>query len=95
MTKEKETTLLQAIAMAGGFTDHANIDGTKVMRIKNGEKETIIVKVRDIINKGDTDKDIFSKLLKASSNITMPFFNFCAPCSLLPEQFDKFFIIHP
>ena len=58
MSKEKETTLLEAIAMAGGFTEHANIDGTKVIRVKNGEKETTVVKVRDIINKGDTNKDM-------------------------------------
>jgi polysaccharide export outer membrane protein len=58
MSKEKETTLLEAIAMAGGFTKHANIDATKVIRVKNGGKESIMVKVRDIINKGDASKDI-------------------------------------
>jgi protein involved in polysaccharide export with SLBB domain len=58
MPEEKEMTLLEAIALAGGFKEHANMDGTKVIRVVNGERQTMVVKVRDIINKGETNKDI-------------------------------------
>jgi len=58
---EKDMTLLEAIAMAGGFTEDANVNGTKVMRTENGEKKTITIKVRDITQKGQKEKDIVLK----------------------------------
>lgn len=69
MPKEKDLTLLEAIAMAGGFTKHANINNTAVMRMKKGERETIKVRVKDIIDKGEMDKDI---LLEPGDVITVP-----------------------
>src|SRR3989338_3601514 len=57
MPGEKDMTLMQAIAMAGGFTKHAEITKTKVMRIENGDKEIITINVKDITEKGEKDKD--------------------------------------
>lgn len=58
LPEEKDITLLEAIAMAGGFTEDAEINGTKIIRDKDGEKETIKVRVKDITEKGERDKDI-------------------------------------
>ncbi|MDD3905703.1 MAG: polysaccharide export protein [Candidatus Omnitrophica bacterium] len=55
---EKEMTLMQAIAMAGGFTKIADLTKTKVMRMEDGKKRTIIINAKDITEKGDKDKDI-------------------------------------
>ena len=41
ITGEKELTLMQAIAMAEGFSKHAEVTKTRVMRVENGEKKTI------------------------------------------------------
>lgn len=58
MSNEKQMTVLDAIAMSGGFTKNANTDGTKIIRVKNGQKSTIMVNVKDIIEKGLSEKDI-------------------------------------
>lgn len=58
MPGEKEMTLMQAIAMAGGFNKHADITKTKVMRIEDGKKKTIVVNAKSITERGDKDKDI-------------------------------------
>ncbi len=58
MPDEKETTLLEAIAMAGGFTKDANVNTTRIMRMEDGEKKTIIIPVKDITQKGQKEKDI-------------------------------------
>ena len=58
LPKERDVTLLEAIAMAGGFTKDASANGTKVMRTENGKKTTINVRVKDITDKGDKEKDI-------------------------------------
>jgi len=69
MFPERETTVLEAIAMAGGFHINANINGTKILRTENGEEITIIVKVKDITQKGEKDKDI---LLKPNDVVFVP-----------------------
>ena len=61
MPGEKDITLMQAIAMAEGFTKHADITKVRVMRIENGEKKTIVINVKDITEKGEKDKDIVLK----------------------------------
>lgn len=66
---EKELTLMQAIAMAGGFTKHADITKTKVMRMENGRKKNIIVNAKSITEKGEKDKDI---VLKAEDIVFVP-----------------------
>ena len=66
---EKDMTLMQAIAMAGGFTKFANLTKTKVMRIEDGKKKTITINVKSITEKGDKDKDI---TLQAEDIVVVP-----------------------
>ena len=58
MFPEKETTVLEAIAMAGGFSKEANVNGTRILRVEDGEEKTIPIRVKDITEKGEKDKDI-------------------------------------
>lgn len=58
MFTEKETTVLEAIAMAGGFKDVASVNGTRIIRKQDGEEQTIPIKITDITKKGMKDKDI-------------------------------------
>ena len=66
---EKEMTLMQAIAMAGGFTKFADLTKTKVMRFENGKKKTIVINVKNITERGDKDKDI---TLQAEDIVVVP-----------------------
>ena len=61
MYTERETTLLEAIAMAGGFNDEAAIDDTKIIRSEDDEKRVIQIKVTDITQKGQKEKDVALK----------------------------------
>jgi polysaccharide biosynthesis/export protein len=58
MPKEKSITLLEAIALAGGFTKDADINKTQIMRVKDGDTQTIVIKVSDITRRGQRDQDI-------------------------------------
>lgn len=59
MLHEKETTVLEAIAMAGGFSKIADVNGTRILRIdENGKEQTIMIRVKDITVKGEKDKDL-------------------------------------
>ena len=58
MPEEKDMTFLVAIAMAGGFTEDADLNKARVIRVKDGKKETIIIKVKDITEKGLKEKDV-------------------------------------
>jgi protein involved in polysaccharide export with SLBB domain len=70
MPAEREVTLLEAIAMAGGFTKDADITKTKVMRMtEGGEKKTITVNVKDITEKDEKDKNI---VLQAEDIVIVP-----------------------
>lgn len=51
-------TVMEALAMAGGFKDEASVNATRIIRTDGGEKRTIEVKVSDIIKKGDKTKDV-------------------------------------
>ena len=66
---EKDMTLMQAIAMAGGFTKFADLTKTKVMRMEDGKKKTITINAKDITEKGDKDKDIS---LQAEDIVVVP-----------------------
>lgn len=66
---EREITIMQAIAMAGGFTKHADTTRTKVMRMEGGEKKNIVVNAKDITEKGEKDKDVG---LKADDIVVVP-----------------------
>jgi len=58
MVPEKKTTVLEAIAMAGGFTDVANMNGTRIIRYENGAAKIIPVKVTNITKKGMKEEDV-------------------------------------
>lgn len=64
-------SVVGAISIAGGFTKIASPNGAKVIRTNsNGSKETIPVKVNDIINnRGKESDDIF---LQAGDIVTVP-----------------------
>ena len=55
MPDEKMLTFLEAIAQAGGFRKEADRDKCTIMRLKDGKKETLKVKVTDITKKGKPD----------------------------------------
>lgn len=54
----KPTTLMEAIAMAGGFHERAAVNNTRIIRIENSKEKTIVVRAKDIIQKGDKSKDV-------------------------------------
>jgi polysaccharide export outer membrane protein len=56
---EQLTSVLQAIAVAGGFTEKAAPNRTKVIRThKDGRQETLEIDLNDVIKRGRRDKDI-------------------------------------
>lgn len=69
MPTERDITLLEGLAMAGGFTPSADLVRSKVMRIVNGVKTTIPVNIQDITTKGEKEKDI---ILKSDDLIFIP-----------------------
>ena len=56
--KDRTTTVLEAITMAGGFKEGAALNKTKIIREENGEQITIPIKVTDITKKGKKNKDV-------------------------------------
>lgn len=66
---KKDLTLLEAIGLAGGFTPIASIDSTSVIRVDDGKKRIIRVKVSDITKRGDKTKDI---ILKGGDTVVVP-----------------------
>lgn len=55
---EKDTTILEAISAAGGFTDKAAPGRTKVIRITPKGQQTIEVDMNEIVKRGRRDKSI-------------------------------------
>jgi polysaccharide export outer membrane protein len=53
---QKDTTVLQALALAGGLTESAAMNRIRVVRIVNGVAREIKVKPTDIVKPGDTLK---------------------------------------
>jgi len=51
-------TLLEAIALAGGFTKVASIDNIRIIRVEGGKQKYIPVRVSDITKGGDKSKDL-------------------------------------
>jgi protein involved in polysaccharide export with SLBB domain len=50
---------VDAIALAGGFTELASRNAVKVIReSKSGRRKTFIVPVGDILNSGDKSRDL-------------------------------------
>jgi polysaccharide export outer membrane protein len=52
--QQRNTTVLQALSLAGGVTDRGTTSRVKIMRIINGEKREIKVKLTDLVQPGDT-----------------------------------------
>ena len=69
MYPERDTTVLEALAMAGGFTDVANENATKIIRKEGKNEVTIPVRVEDITKKGLKEQDI---LLKPGDIVFVP-----------------------
>lgn len=55
---ETKMTVVEAIALAGGFTAVAAPDRTRVIRRKAGQSETLLVEVSAITRRGEKDRDI-------------------------------------
>jgi len=52
--QQRNTTVLQALSLAGGVTDRGSMGRIKIMRIVNGDKKEIKVKLTDIVQPNDT-----------------------------------------
>jgi protein involved in polysaccharide export with SLBB domain len=56
---DQVTSTIQAIAMAGGFTDKAAPNRTKVIRTHpDGRQETIVVDLNEVVKRGRKEKDL-------------------------------------
>jgi len=62
-------TVIDAIAIAGGLTDIAAGDGTKVIRSEKGKKQIFRVPITSIIKSGDKSQDV---LLRPDDTIVVP-----------------------
>jgi polysaccharide export outer membrane protein len=52
---QKDTTVLQALSLAGGATENAALNRIKIVRMVNGQKSDITgVKLSDVVQPGDT-----------------------------------------
>jgi polysaccharide export outer membrane protein len=51
---QKDTTVLQALSLAGGVTENGAMNRIRIVRIVEGEKKEIKVKLTDIVQPGDT-----------------------------------------
>jgi polysaccharide export outer membrane protein len=64
-----ETTVLQIIPMAGGFTDWANQKKILIIRKENGKEKRITVNYKKILKGGSPDSNI---VLKAGDTVIVP-----------------------
>jgi polysaccharide export outer membrane protein len=51
---QKNTTLLQALSLAGGVTETGAMSRARVVRVVNNEKKELRVKLTDIVHPNDT-----------------------------------------
>jgi polysaccharide biosynthesis/export protein len=52
--QQKNTTVLQALALAGGVTDRGSTSRVRIMRVVSGQKKELSVKLTDPVLPGDT-----------------------------------------
>ena len=52
--QQKDTTVLQALSLAGGVTDRGSTSRIKIVRIVEGKKVEVKVKLTDLVKPGDT-----------------------------------------
>lgn len=55
---EAPLTVIEAISLAGGFTQYAAKDRTRVIRNENGKSTSQVVEVESIMRRGEKGKDI-------------------------------------
>jgi len=56
---EQAATAIEGVALAGGFTDKAAPNRTKIIRTrKDGRQETLVVDLNEVIKRGRKDKDV-------------------------------------
>jgi polysaccharide export outer membrane protein len=51
---QKDTTVLQALSLAGGVTENGAMNRIKIVRLVKGEKKELKVKLTDLVQPGDT-----------------------------------------
>ena len=51
---QKDTTVLQALSLAGGVTENGAMNRIRVVRLVNGEKKELKMKLTDLVKPGDT-----------------------------------------
>ena len=67
---EQAATAIEGIALAGGFTERAAPNRTKIIRThKDGRQETLIVDLNEVMKRGRKDKDVS---LTANDVIVVP-----------------------
>ena len=52
--QQQNTTVLQALSLAGGVTDRGSTARIKIIRIVDGEKKELKAKLTDLVQPGDT-----------------------------------------
>ncbi len=57
-TYKQDDTVLDAILRAGGFTEFASRNSTKVVRDSNGKTRTFQVRMKDVMERGEMDKNV-------------------------------------
>ena len=65
----KNLTVLQAFALAGGFTEWASKREILLFREENGTQKTIRINYRDLVNKGDFTSNV---RIQANDTIIVP-----------------------
>jgi len=53
---QKDTTVLQALSLAGGVTEHGAMNRITIVRVDKGQQKEIKAKLNDIVKPGDTIK---------------------------------------
>jgi polysaccharide export outer membrane protein len=51
---QKDTTVLQALSLAGGVTENGAMNRIRIVRMVNGEKKELKAKLADLVKPGDT-----------------------------------------
>lgn len=52
--QQRQTSVLQALSLAGGVSDRGSTSRIRIVRIVNGEKKEVGVKLTDVVQPGDT-----------------------------------------
>jgi len=69
ISENKGLTVLESIALAGGFSTAASINNTRIIRVENGLKKYIEVRINEITKNGDKTRDV---LLEPDDIVLVP-----------------------